>query len=45
MDDGRKALIVVWLIKDEASLMGGYEWRMGRRRLVVILLGRNRTPY
>ena len=39
IDDGRKAQIVVWLMKDETSLVGGYEWRMGRRRRVVILLG------
>ena len=38
IDDGRKAQIVVWLMKDETSLVGGYEWRMGRRRRVVILL-------
>ena len=39
IDDGRKAQIVVWLMKDETSLVGGYEWRMGRRRRVVILFG------
>ena len=39
IDEGRKAQIVVWLMKDETSLVGGYEWRMGRRRRVVILLG------
>ena len=45
IDDGRKAQIVVWLMKDETSLVGGYEWRIGKKKASSYPFGRNRTPY